>query len=419
MYAEGIPEDRYRRYAYPETRDEYFSADHFEPDNWAKLARESGMKWMCLTARHHDGYCLFESPHPSAFTCAQTHGRDLVREYVDACRANGLKVGLYYSPLSWRYPGCFDPYGTDCKSNPLGYNTDPSNKQNAILFKEENYANVKQLMSSYGQIDHIFWDGGWLGMQGSDRDAAFFHEPGRYMSPDNAWPVRDEFCEFEEGTDRKLGIMGMVRKLQPTAIVNARYGWIGDIEEEEQGGISKGPVRYQALWDKNITSAGLWGYDRAAIAEGNVMTPDEIVLHLINCVVRDMVLLLNVGPDRHGVIPPEVASSLRSAGAWIERAGTSIYGTRGGPWDPIEGHLGYCYRGDTLFVHLLKEFEGDSHTVPPLPGYEVLEAKELLSGRALTARFHRDGSICLAGFDRESSPVDTILEIRYDKEIQF
>ncbi len=154
------------------------------------------MKWMCLTARHHDGYCLFDSPHPNAFTSVQTLHRDLLAEYVTACRAADLKVGVYYSPLSWRYPGYYDVTGTKCLPNKFGYATDPSHAENARLMKEENYANVKKLMTGYGKNDHLFWDGGWLGQHGSDASASYFHEPGQYLDPANRWPIAKQYLDL-------------------------------------------------------------------------------------------------------------------------------------------------------------------------------------------------------------------------------
>jgi len=183
MEHEGIPPEQYRKYAYPESGDAYFDAADYHPGAWAQLAKDAGMRWMCLTTRHHDGFCLFDSPHPNAFTSVQTLHRDLVAEYVTACRGAGLNVGLYYSPLSWRYPGYYDVTGERCLPNKFGYTTDPAHADNARLMKEENYANVKRLLTAYGKIDHIYWDGGWLGQRGSDADAAFFHEPGKYPRP--------------------------------------------------------------------------------------------------------------------------------------------------------------------------------------------------------------------------------------------
>jgi len=260
MNNEGILPEKYRQFAFPESGDDYFDAANYHPEDWAALAKEAGMKWLCLTARHHDGFCLFDSPYPTAFTSMQTLHRDLIAEYVKACRAADLKVGIYYSPLSWRYPGYYDVTGTNCLPNKFGYKTDPAHLENARLMKEENYVNVKKLLTGYGNIHHIYWDGGWLGQKGSDADAAFFHEPGKYLDPSNRWPIKPEYHDKEEGTGKALGIMGMVRKYQPDAITNLRYGWMGDIIEEEGSRETKGKMRTSVICDKNLTMQdGGWG----------------------------------------------------------------------------------------------------------------------------------------------------------------
>lgn len=125
--------------------------------------------------------------------------------------------------------------------------------------KEENYVNVKKLLTGYGHIDQIFWDGGWLGQHGSDADGAFFHEPGKYLEAANRWPIDSQYQDLEEGTGKPLGIMGMVRKYQPDAITNLRYGWMGDIIEEEGPRDTKGPIRSREICDKCLTmQMGPW-----------------------------------------------------------------------------------------------------------------------------------------------------------------
>ncbi|HEY0868723.1 MAG TPA: alpha-L-fucosidase [Fimbriimonas sp.] len=414
MHNEGIPTDRYRLLATDRESNDYFAADRYDPAAWAKLAKDSGMRWMCLTARHHDGYCLFDSPHPNGFSSMRTHGRDFVEDYVKACRAAGLKVGLYYSPLSWRYPGYYDVTGDDCNSNPFGYEADASHKDNARLMKEENYANVRRLVSRYGKIDHVFWDGGWLGQQGTDADAAYFHEPGRYLAPNNAWPIDPQYIE-RDAEGRPLGMMGVVRAHQPKAMVNPRYGWIGDYRDEEGGHEVFGPIRSKDVYQKCMTTAGAWGYDRGALAEGRVIKPHEIVEMLVNCVVRDMVLLLNVGPDRHGVIPPEVADTLLAAGRWIESMKESIYGTRGGPWQPEDRRVGYCYRGDRVCVHLMKEFRGDAFALPFDQGFKPIRANDLSTGQELSIN-KGEGKYTVEGMSEGSMP-NRVAVVLYDREI--
>ena len=416
MENKSIRPDDYRKYAFPESGDAYFDAADFHPEQWAQLAKDAGMKSMCLTTRHHDGFSLFDSPHPNAFTSVQTLKRDLVAEYVKACRDVGLKVGIYYSPLSWRYPGYYDVTGKQAAKNRFGYHTDPSHKENARLMKEENYVNVKKLLTGYGKIDQIFWDGGWLGQSGTDAAGAFFHEPGKYLDPANEWPIPEKFQDLEEGTGKPLGIMGMVRKYQPDAITNLRYGWIGDIIEEEGPKETKGPIRSDEICDKCMTlQKGPWGYGAKAIAEGHVMSCDQLIQYLANCSVRNMTYLLNVSPDRHGVIPAIEQQRLREIGNWLGKTGDAIYGTRGGPWQPVDSQYGYTYKDSTVFVHLLKSYAGEAFKMPPLGKIRVKKAYNVFTGQAL--QFDGESAGTISGIDRTSSPADSIVAVVYEAPV--
>ncbi|MDR3459780.1 MAG: alpha-L-fucosidase [Verrucomicrobiae bacterium] len=417
MEHEAISPEKYRQYPFPESGEAYFDAADYHPEAWAQLARDAGMKWMCLTTRHHDGFSLFDSPHPNAFTSVQTLHRDLVAEYVKACRGAGLRVGIYYSPLSWRYPGYYDVTGTNCQPNKFGYKTDPAHRENARLMKEENYANVKKLLTSYGKIDHIYWDGGWLAQKGADADAAFFHEPGKYLDPANRWPVSPEWQDYEAGTGKPLGIMGMVRKYQPDAITNLRYGWMGDIIEEEGPRETTGTIRSSEICDKNLTiQNGGWGYNSNSIAKGNILSLDQLVRYMADCTVRNMTFLLNVTPDRHGVIPEVEQQRLREMGAWMNKMGDAIYGTRGGPWQPVDRQYGYCYKDSTVFVHLLKDYAGNAFTLPPLGKLRVKKAYAVYDGKPLP--FEGDSTISIRDIDWNASPADSVVAVVYDQPIQ-
>jgi alpha-L-fucosidase len=417
MHAARMTPGEYAKYAYPESGGEYFCADKYNPAHWAAVAKAAGMKWMCLTARHHDGFCLFDSPHPNAFTSVQTLGRDLVGEYIAACRQANLKTGVYYSPLSWRYPGYYDIYGDNCKDNIFGYATDPAHKENARLMKEENYANVKQLVTAYGKIDHIYWDGGWLSQQGTDADGAFFHESGAFLDPANPWPIDSKYTDCDDSR-RPLGIMGLVRKYHPDAIVNLRYGWIGDVLEEEGGGVVTGPIRAPEIVDKCLSiHNGSWGYDRRAMEQDDILTSDEVIEILISCVTRNMVMLLNFGPDRHGQMPPAIEQRLLRVGEWLEKAGEAVYGTRGGPWQPVDGLYGYCYKKNILYVHISKAYMGSEFTLPPVGPLEPLNSYDVFTKRSLKFDLNDDRTVSISGIDRYSSPVDSIVAVEFDKDI--
>jgi alpha-L-fucosidase len=417
MENQGMSPEKYRQYAYPQNGGDYLAAADYHPQDWAQLAKDAGMKWMCLTARQHDGFCLFDSPYPNAFTSMQTLHRDLVAEYIKACRDAGLKVGIYYSPLSWRYPGYYDVTGTHCLPNNFDYQTDPSHLANAREMKEENYVNVKKLMTSYGEIDHIFWDGGWLGQRGSDADGAYFHEPGKYLDPTNRWPIAKEYQDLEDGTGKALGIMGMVRKYQPNAIVNLRYGWMGDIIEEEGPRETIGKIRGGEICDKCLSmQPGPWGYDANSIASGHVMSRDDMVRYMANCVVRNMTLMVNVGPDRHGVIPELEQKRLREMGQWMNKMGDAIYGTRGGPWEPVDRQFGYCYKGSTVYMHLLKDYAGNTFTMPPLGKLHITKVYDVYTAAPLT--FDGDQDVTIHDIDRTASPADSVVAVVYDDQIQ-
>lgn len=383
MENNGWLPEKYRTLAYPESEDQYFAADKFNADDWAKLAEDAGMKYMSMVTMHHDGYALFESKAYNAFTSKQTLNRDFVKEYVDACHQHNLKVGLYKTLINWRYPGYYDVTGTDCKPNKFGYTTDASHKENARLMKDELYCQVKELMTNYGKIDIIFWDGGWLGQQGSDADGAYFWESGKYIDPSNEWSVNSYFQD-KDSTGKALGLMGIVRKYQPDVIVNPRCGWYGDFKSEEGGQPITGPVRSEEVWEKCMTISSGWGYTPAHADSTKVLRLGDIKRMLADCVIRNMVFLLNVGPDRHGEITPATQNVLRQTGNWLKQVGKAVYGTRGGPWNPVDGTYGFAYKDKTIYLYLLKDFKSSSFTFPALnPDQHIKKVYSVSDGQSI------------------------------------
>lgn len=365
MENKAIPINEYRKYAFPVSGDEYFDASHFDPNKWMEVAKSAGARYVNMTTEHHDGYALFESHYPNAFTSVQTHGRDFVKEYVEAARAAGMRVGLYKTLINWRYPGYYDVTGKQCAKNKFGYVTAPWHKENAREMKEELYCQTRELMTQYGRIDQLFWDGGWLAQKGSDADAAYFWEPGKYLSADNEWPVSPVYQMKDSATGRPLGLMGMVRALQPGIVANLRSGWIGDYTCEEGSRDVSGPVR-EGLVEKCMTLTPSWGFTRDAYNTDKVMSVEKMTRIFADCLVRNMCLLINVGPDRHGDIPPLVAERMRDFGQWVQANSEAIFGTRGGPWQPVDKQYGFTCRGNKVYLYLLHDFEGDRFSLPLL-----------------------------------------------------
>lgn len=350
--------------AYAKLADE-FNPQHYRPEAWARIAREAGAKYMVMTARHHDGFALWDSPasygnYDSMHSAAK---RDLLKPFVEAVRHEGLRVGIYYSPLDWRFPGYFHP-----KELP----------ENAALLKKQTYGQVEELMSRYGPIDILWWDGGWLAHKGTDADAAWFWEPDK--------------------------LIRMVRHYQPKAVINPRSGWQGDFDIAEGAGGITGPIRARP-WEKTFSlNNHAWGYT----PEDSVMTWEEVIRFLVEAVVRNGNLLANVGPDRDGAFPPRQTETLRGVGRWLKRYGATIYDTRPGPYQPVDGVYGATRRGRNIFIQVLS-WPNDELVLPALD----LKIKDVVNVSGGKVAWHSDAGglrLSVPAADRQS-PV-TILQLK-------
>ncbi len=400
--------DAYRKFAFDQGDGVYFDAKNFDPTAWAQLAKAAGMKYICLTARHHDGFALFDSHFTNAFTSVQTLHRDLYAEYVKAVRAAGLRVGLYFSPIDWRYPGYYDVTGTNCADNGWHYQTAAWHKENADVMKNEVYEQVRTLFKNYGPFDYVFWDGSWLAQRGSDRDGAYFWEPGKYRDSANAWPVTAANSD-SDASGRPLGLMGIARKYSPQVISNARSGWIGDFDSAEGDSEVKGPVRPNP-WEKCLNlNRVTWGYN----ARQNLMTEAQLTRYLVDVVVRGGNMLLNVGPDRHGTIPETHAALLWHFGAWLTKVGDSIYGTRGGPWNPVDGQYGFTYKPGKYFIHILPGYVGTEIAIPAIKE-KVTGCFDLYLRQPLNFVQQPDGTVRLTGLNRDAHNADTVVSVVTD-----
>ncbi|MCX5263123.1 alpha-L-fucosidase [Streptomyces sp. NBC_00199] len=403
----------YRKYVTHATS-EQFTADAYDPAAWAQLAKDFGAKYTTLTARHHDGFALWPLNHPDAWSSGQAPlNRDFVKDYVSAVRAAGLKVGLYYSPIDWRYPGYYDVTGADCATNPWGYTTDPAHKENARIMKTEVYQSVKELVTQYGVIDDLWWDGGWIAETGSDADGAFFWEPGQLRDSANPWPVDATYGETD-AAGKPLGLMGMVRKHQPDIVATSRSGWKGDYDSEEGGSVPTGAIRTGRLAEKVFTVCGSWGYNSSA----SVMGYGTAMNILVNCWIRNITAMVNIGPDRHGTVPTAQANLLRQIGTFMTACGQAVYGTRGGPWNPVDGQYGFTYRDNSFYVHLLPGYSGTSFTTPSIGDAQVTRVFDVRSGTNLSFSTGSDGRVTVDGIDRAAHPQDSVVGVTLDRSVQ-
>jgi len=263
----------------------------FDPHRWAEVAADAGMRYAILTSRHHDGYCLWDSQYTDYTSARQAPGRDFVREYLEAFRAAGLRVGLYYSLADWRIPAYWD--GPD--RDPEGF----------AAFREYVHNQVRELLTDYGHLDVIWFDG--------------------------AWPHSQEDWRSAELVD-------MIRSLQPHILINNRLGLAEDDAAEEDVGRSRtlgdfGTPEHQIvadperMWEScQVSTWRLWGY-----ATGERWRPADVLLDmLVEAAGKGGNLLLNVGPTPDGELPVEFVAQMARIGRWMERHGEAIYGSAAG-----------------------------------------------------------------------------------------
>ncbi len=332
-----------------------FNPTRYDPKKWARIAVDAGMKYVVLTTKHHDGFCLFDSKltdYKSTNTPAQ---RDLVAEYVEAMREAGLKVGFYYSLLDWHHPH----YPVDGRHPMRNNEAMKSEQRDTGKYVDYLHGQVRELLSNYGEIDVLWFDFSYDNMSGQ------------------TWRAKE--------------LVEMVRKLQPGIIMNNRLFsghaaaaaegsgmQYGDLETPEQIIPSAGVTDKAGnpkVWEACITLNNNWGYARD---DHNYKSPAQVVRMLVECVSKGGNLLLNVGPDAKGEIPAESVAILERVGQWMRINGQSIYGA-GRAAELVKPDWGrYTRAGDHLFAHLMDRPVGPV-AIDGLPG-KLKKARVLADG---------------------------------------
>ncbi len=302
-----------------------FDPDLYDPREWARAAREAGMKYVVLTTKHHDGFCLWDSALTEYKATNTPAGRDLITPYVEALRAEGLKVGFYHSLLDWHHPD-FTVDGVHPQRNAADVESLNSGRDMA-RYRDYLHGQVRELLSNYGTIDYLFFDFSYTG--GHEED--YWGGKGR----------KDWDSE---------ALLAMVRELQPAIIVNDRLDIPGDFVTPEQYQPA-GPMMLDGepvAWEACQTLNGSWGYDRDNL---NYKSVDLLIRMLVDGVSKGGNLLLNVGPTGRGSIDPRALASLEGIGEWMKLHSRAIYGAGASPFTaPADAR--YTQRGDRLYVHL-------------------------------------------------------------------
>ena len=290
MENEGIPVAEYEQ-----------QAGKFVPKpnaarDWAKLAKRAGMKYMVMTTKHHEGFCLFDSKLTSYCAPKQACGRDLVKEFVEAARGEGMRVGFYHSLMDWHHPD-----GARCAQDEAARRR----------FVDYIHGQIRELCTNYGKIDVLWYD--------------------------VAWPL--DAAGWESAKMNK-----MVFELQPDIIVNNRNQLQGDFSTPEQRITAEKGDR---AWEACMTMNESWGYQKADDAW---KTPKQVVRNLVTCARDGGNYLLNIGPKGDGSIPEESIRILNAVGSWMDRNGSAIYGA-----DRCQvrrsNFANFTRKGNRLYIH--------------------------------------------------------------------
>jgi len=307
QYRARIPIKEYEQLA------KRFNPVKFDAKEWVRIAKEAGMKYIVITAKHHDGFCMFDTKLTDYnIVKATPFKRDPLKELAEACREEGIKLGFYYSQtLDWHHP---DGMGND-------WDYDPTKQNFTKYLREYVKPQLRELLTNYGPVAVIWFDIGT-------------------PTPELA----QELKKF-------------VRELQPDTIISGRIGmrggrWahgLGDYREMGDNEIPDG--RVEGDWETPATINDTWGYKSY---DHNWKSAGNIIQKLVDIVSKGGNYLLNVGPTAEGVIPEPCVRILKEVGAWLKVNGESIYGAKPSPTETPPAALYRCTaKPGKLYIHIL------------------------------------------------------------------
>ncbi len=333
-----------------------FNPDNFDPKLWAKQAKAAGMKYAVLTSKHHEGFCLFDSKYTDYKAVNTPAKRDLIKEFVNAFRAEGIRVGFYYSLIDWHHPQF--PIDRLHPSRPKPESDSAYDRMNQhrdmAAYRQYMRNQITELLTNYGKIDILWLDFSYPGKRGKGRDD---------------WG--------------SVELLKMIRKLQPGIIVDNRlnleeYEDGQDFETPEQVKVEELAKYHGKYWETCQTFSGSWGYHRD---ENSWKSTQELLRLLIGSVSNGGNLLLNVGPTARGEFDQRAQNALANIGKWMHGNSRAIYNCTYAPAafkTPENTMLTYHPASNRLYVHLLEYRKS-----LVLPGYK---------GKVKYAQFLHDNS---------------------------
>ena len=308
-----------------ETYDQFvnqFNPTEFNAEEWVKMAKDAGMKYIVITSKHHDGFSIFDSQYSDFDVMATPFKRDILKELAEACQREGIRLCFYHSIMDWHHPDYLPrrPWETDRSVEGADFDRYVQYMKNQLT----------ELCTNYGEAPNVLWfDGEW----------------------ENTWTS-------ERGTD----LYNFVRKLKPGILINnrvgaAREGMAGLTKKGEFGGDFGTPEQEIPAtglpgvdWESCMTMNGNWGYNRA---DKNFKSTEELIHNLADIASKGGNFLLNAGPTAEGTFPQESIDRLREIGNWMKLNSDAIYGTSASPFDAFDwGRVTMKRMGEDTWLYL-------------------------------------------------------------------
>ena len=349
---------------------------HFRPtedfaEQWAKLAKDAGCKYVVFTSKHHDGFCLHDSS-VTTYDAKDLVGRDLCKEIKEACNKQGLKVGFYHSVIDWHHPQ-YDYVAAGKLPHPLKGQPSPNGPRHHAQYVDYLHHQAEELMSNYGTVDIVWWDYSKEGAEGP------------------FWRAND--------------LMAMVRRHQPNIISNNRLYHVTSPQESshldrlkawkpEQGDFTTPEQHIPDTglagvdWEVCMTLNTTWGYSEH---DHDWKSDETLIRNLIDIVSKGGNYLLNIGPKGDGSIPEESVKSMAAIGRWMKVNSESIYGTNASPYaKPDWGR--YTSKPGKIYAHVF-EWPADGKLQIPAKDLQVTKVYLLADqdGKPLDTKQTADG----------------------------
>lgn len=349
-----------------------FNPVQFNAREWVRMAKEAGMKYIVITSKHHDGFCMFDTKLTDYnIVKATPFGRDPMKELAEECRRQGIRLCFYYSIMDWHHPDYLP-------RRPWERNVRPAEGADLNRYIDFMKGQLRELLTNYGPIGVLWFDGGW---------------------------------EHNARELRSAEVNAFIRSLQPSILINDRNHLPEDFSTPEQT-IPAGALPGGRLWETCMTINDTWGY---AKNDTNWKSAEDLIRKLCDIAHKGGNFLLNVGPTAEGTFPQPIVERLQRIGQWMKVNGKSIYGTTQSPFRKLSFNGRCTQKGNTLYLHVFEWGDG----VLRLEGLEtkVLSARALLGNEPLKVRTERVGrdegyTVVYISKPKRLDPAATVIELR-------